>query len=283
MENLNVVLLDSVNLVRLRVKKFFDNTGVNIYEASTALEFESILFKLKQSIDMVIMDIELQDGSGFEVLKRIRESNRHTSIIVLTSNSRRETFIRAMIEGATDYQLKPFDDIILKEKISSYINTAANPADDKIVFNLPSYIQSELIKSKKGKYNISIMMTTYFKPTEKISSELDREYLKVSSSMYNQLRTVIWDTDVMVRYGSQSFVGIFPFCSDDNVIKVKNKLEGKFNEFRNANEDLKNYFISNASVTFPLDGMEYTQLFTKLTERMKNSIMEIKAAEPAKV
>lgn len=282
MENLNVVILDSVNLVRLRIKKLFDNTGINIYEASNASEFESIFIKVNQSIDMVIMDIELQDGNGFEVLKRIREINRHTAIIVLTSNSRRETFIQAMIQGATDYQLKPFDDMTLKEKINSYISAAANPTDGRIVFNLPGYIQSELIKAKKGKYDISIIMTTYFRPVAKISSELNREYLKISSSLYNQLKTVIWDTDVIVRYGSQSFVGVFPFCTADNVAIVNNKLEGKFNEFRNTNDDLKNYFISNASVTYPLDGTEYAQLFTKLTERMKNSIMEIKAAESVK-
>jgi len=58
------------------------------------------------SFDLAILDMQLPDGNGFDVKKRL--DGRGTSIIFLTVVDEEEKIIRAFDEGASDYITKPF-------------------------------------------------------------------------------------------------------------------------------------------------------------------------------
>ena len=60
-----------------------------------------------ESFDIVILDINLPDITGFEVLKRIR-SFSNVPIIILTVREKEEDQVRGLEMGADDYIVKPF-------------------------------------------------------------------------------------------------------------------------------------------------------------------------------
>jgi DNA-binding response OmpR family regulator len=62
-----------------------------------------------QDYDLVILDINLPDGSGFDFLKDLRGARNATPILVVTARREVEDRIGALDIGADDYLMKPFD------------------------------------------------------------------------------------------------------------------------------------------------------------------------------
>ncbi len=58
--------------------------------------------------DLVILDLLLPDGSGTEVLRRLRQNHHKVPVLVLTARSDLETKVENFDAGADDYLTKPF-------------------------------------------------------------------------------------------------------------------------------------------------------------------------------
>ena len=61
----------------------------------------------KEAYDVILLDVNLPDISGVEVLSKIRETNKSTEVVMLTADTSLETGIQAMRLGAYDYITKP--------------------------------------------------------------------------------------------------------------------------------------------------------------------------------
>lgn len=69
----------------------------------------AIDFILQEDIDLVILDINLPDISGFEVLREIRRHKKDIPVLMLTARSETSDKIDGLDAGADDYLSKPFD------------------------------------------------------------------------------------------------------------------------------------------------------------------------------
>ncbi len=79
-------------------------------EFSTAADGRAVINVLrKRDFDVVILDVDLPDLSGIEVLEKIQKSHFPPQVIMLTGDSTLETGLRAMRLGAYDYITKPAD------------------------------------------------------------------------------------------------------------------------------------------------------------------------------
>jgi two-component system cell cycle response regulator CtrA len=58
--------------------------------------------------DIIVLDLQLPDISGFEVLKALRVANVQTPVLILSGNVVVEAKVRALGFGADDYMTKPF-------------------------------------------------------------------------------------------------------------------------------------------------------------------------------
>lgn len=89
-------------LVGERLKK--ENYQINI-----ASDGETGLYEaLTDSYDLLILDIMLPKLSGVEILKKVREENINSKIIMLTAKSTIEDKLLGLTSGANDYITKPF-------------------------------------------------------------------------------------------------------------------------------------------------------------------------------
>ena len=59
--------------------------------------------------DVIVLDLQLPDGSGLDLFDRIRAADPKRPVIFLTAHGTTETAIEAMKRGAFDYLGKPFD------------------------------------------------------------------------------------------------------------------------------------------------------------------------------
>lgn len=109
------------NLFTLRtlLKKYMD---IKILEATSGKKALEIALR-ETGIDLIILDIQMPDMDGFQTasMLKIRKKTRDIPIIFLTAAFKTEEFQQKGYEvGAVDYLLKPIDDTLLINKISTY-------------------------------------------------------------------------------------------------------------------------------------------------------------------
>ena len=112
----NLLYVEDEDDVRRNYVDYLERFFQNIYEASSIKEALKIYKEKKPSI--LIIDINLPDGSGVELLKRIRESDHTTKAIMLTANSDVETLLSATELKLTKYLIKPVSRSELRDAIS---------------------------------------------------------------------------------------------------------------------------------------------------------------------
>jgi two-component system cell cycle response regulator CtrA len=71
---------------------------------------------MARSIELMLLDLQLPDMSGFEVLKALRMAKVQTPVLILSGNAIVEAKVRALGFGADDYMTKPFhkDELIAR-------------------------------------------------------------------------------------------------------------------------------------------------------------------------
>ena len=74
--------------------------------------------------DLIILDVNLPDGSGLDVLRRAREQSR-TPVILLTANDMELDEVAGLEAGADDYITKPFSLAVLRARVNARLRRAA--------------------------------------------------------------------------------------------------------------------------------------------------------------
>lgn len=74
--------------------------------------------------DLVILDLGMPRMGGFEVLRRMRDDECETPVLVLTARSDEEDHVRALDLGADDYMTKPFSPRALIAHIGAILRRA---------------------------------------------------------------------------------------------------------------------------------------------------------------
>lgn len=78
--------------------------------------------------DLVLMDVNLPDGNGFDLCARIKEAHPELPVIFLTANDLEEDVLSGFDLGADDYITKPFNMQILKRRIEVALRRNHDPA-----------------------------------------------------------------------------------------------------------------------------------------------------------
>ena len=77
----------------------------------------------KKAPALIILDIDMPELSGFDMLEMIRQMDhlKNVPVIFLTSNNDKNYVVKAVARGANDYVVKPLDENILLKKIDGLI------------------------------------------------------------------------------------------------------------------------------------------------------------------
>jgi len=114
-----LLVIEDDSIMAKVLTRIFTSEKYEVKHSPTAAEgFQSCL---KELPDLVLMDINLPDGSGLDLCKKMKENQRikHIPIILLTGDATSvESKIQGMESGAEDYVLKPFitDELLARVK-----------------------------------------------------------------------------------------------------------------------------------------------------------------------
>lgn len=118
-----LLLEDDLSLIdglRYSLKK----NGFDVDFVRTVREALQSLAQINQ-YDLLILDVTLPDGTGFEVCENVREQNQQIPIIFLTASDEEVNIIRGLDSGGDDYITKPFKLGELCSRIRALLRRAA--------------------------------------------------------------------------------------------------------------------------------------------------------------
>ncbi len=97
---------DDVNMLAM-LEKFLKRAGYTIETTSDSLKAMSLVDE--KNYDIVITDIQMPRATGMDLLKRIRELQKDTMVVMITAFGSVDSAVNAMKAGAYDYVSKPFN------------------------------------------------------------------------------------------------------------------------------------------------------------------------------
>ncbi|RRQ20924.1 sigma-54-dependent transcriptional regulator [Thiohalobacter thiocyanaticus] len=110
-----------------------DTLAVAGYRAAPVGDGRAALELLeRESVGMVVSDVNMPELDGQQLLERIRGSQPALPVVLMTAYGTVQKAVEAMRAGAADYLLKPFDAAALVELVRRYLPEAARP-DDGVV------------------------------------------------------------------------------------------------------------------------------------------------------
>ncbi len=110
-----LLVVDDEPSILLAFRRAFQDTSVEVRTAESAEE--GLALARQQQPDVVILDIQLPDMTGLEVLRKLRELDARSPVIFITGKSTTDTAIEAMKLGAYEYLLKPLELAHLRQVI----------------------------------------------------------------------------------------------------------------------------------------------------------------------
>ena len=108
MRKKDILIIDNDKIILDSIADFLSVEGFGSTKTETVQQARKEL--KKQTYSLVITEISLPDGDGFELLNTVRENYPQTVFIVITGYGTIETAVRAIKQGAYDYLTKPIND-----------------------------------------------------------------------------------------------------------------------------------------------------------------------------
>ena len=82
-------------------------------------------------VSLILLDINLPDGSGLELLREVKENTPYIPVILLTANDTDLDIVDGLERGADDYITKPFNILEVKARIKAIMRRAGSDHDEK--------------------------------------------------------------------------------------------------------------------------------------------------------
>ncbi len=105
-KNTKLLIVDDEPDICTAIQSYFGRRGFAV--STTGSGFEALSMIKASSPDIVLLDIALTDLSGVEVLKRLREHDQKTKVIIITGHMYPEGEIKKIVEiGVSGFENKP--------------------------------------------------------------------------------------------------------------------------------------------------------------------------------
>ena len=120
---MKILLVDDSKTMRNIWKKVVSTfePDAEIFEAADGLEGVAV-FNDHDDITFALVDWNMPNMNGLEMVTKVRETNKSTILIMCTTEAEKPRIIEAIKAGINNYVIKPFTPDALKEKIQETLS-----------------------------------------------------------------------------------------------------------------------------------------------------------------
>lgn len=101
-----ILVVDDEANIRDLLSIALRHVGFDVITADTCLAAQNIV--MKETPDLLILDVMLPDGDGIELCQRLRRDGMRSPVLFLTARDATEDKVRGLTVGGDDYVTKPF-------------------------------------------------------------------------------------------------------------------------------------------------------------------------------
>lgn len=278
-----IVIVDDSPLFRTYLKGLLASQyDLELIEINTAQELHAYLRNANiQDIALVLLDLNLPDGNGIEVVQKMKESpaTRDLAVIIVSAYIDKDTALLAIKTGAQDLVVKPFKAEELLESIDKLFSSEPLVQqiylrDQKEVKDYYQQINTEIKRARRANYQLTLLMTGFFR-----NGSLDpptrgddcRQNIALGSAFLQLLRESLRETDSVFSLSTHEYLLILPFTSAQGTVTVLENMEQSFAKTLQHKGCVAMKMLT-AMVSYPSDGGDFREIIAKLEARYKEQL-----------
>ena len=118
-----ILLLEDDAALGQGIRLALENDGIQVELCAALSQAQSIL--PGKDFDLLILDVNLPDGSGLDLLRDVRHCHSSVPVILLTANDLETDIVVGLESGADDYITKPFSLAVLRARVNAQLRRGA--------------------------------------------------------------------------------------------------------------------------------------------------------------
>lgn len=214
MEKIRVMITDDHSLIREGLKQLleFDGSIEIVGEASNGVE---CLEKIKEcDPEVLLLDINMPEKNGIEVLKQMKADNSQIKILILTVHNEMDYLVQAVDIGVDGYILKDSESSELKKAIRT-----VKSGENYIQPSLIPALNSQLLNRDTDKDRISLLTNRELEVLVQVANGMFNKEIAINlniseRTVKNHISNIFKKIDVSDR--TQAAV----FAIKNNIIKL---------------------------------------------------------------
>ena len=232
--HLNVLYVEdeheTVEAMKPLLQEFFD--GVYVAERAS----DALAIARSKQFDVLLCDIKLPDGNGFDLIEKIKKFKEDIAIIILSAYDEKEYLFRAIKLSLCDYLLKPlrleqFEKVVKKCVKQLYQLRSKHLAyEDQLTKTYNRHKLYEVFEQlqKKVSFGALLIDVDDFKPINDNFGHNtgDRVLQRLSECIKKSVR----QNDIVGRWGGEEFLVILPHIKREDLEQKANILCQKIAE-----------------------------------------------------
>ncbi len=115
----HILLLEDDAALGQGIRYALENDSVQVKLCTALAQAQGIL--PGRDFDLLILDVNLPDGSGLDLLRDVRRRHSRVPVILLTANDLETDIVVGLESGADDYITKPFSLAVLRARVNAQL------------------------------------------------------------------------------------------------------------------------------------------------------------------
>ncbi len=139
----SILIIEDNEIIVKGLKYLLEQEGFSITTAFNVEDANNIIGKME--IDLIVLDITLPDGSGFELCEYVKQYT-DIPVIFLTAKDEEQDIVKGLDMGAEDYIVKPFKSRELVSRINNVLRRK-NKGNNNITYkNIEINLDAKTVK-----------------------------------------------------------------------------------------------------------------------------------------
>lgn len=144
---MKILLVEDERELAKTTHQFIINQG---HQCDLAPTLSDALLMIESVYDLIILDLNLPDGNGLDVIKKVKSRGITSGIIVISARNSINNKVEGLELGADDYLTKPFHLSELNARIKSLVRRVQFQGEEEINYNELKVIPSQMITMVNG-------------------------------------------------------------------------------------------------------------------------------------
>lgn len=204
-----ILIIEDNEIIIKGLKYLLEQEQFEVQVCLNAQEAMNIIGK--QEFDLIVLDIALPDGNGFEICEYIKQYT-DIPIIFLTAKDEEQDVVKGLDMGAEDYIIKPFRNKELISRINNVLRRF-NKENNKIEYgnveiNLDEksvYVNGKNVEFTKLEYKILLLLLSNVGKTVTREQILDKIW-DVAGNFVNDNTLTVYIKRIRAKLGEEDII-----------------------------------------------------------------------------